>query len=225
MPIINRLIDLLLNLTTQQMALGLMACSALLLLIEDRRLALLALLAQYSLLALLVGLRVYTSIILVRAGLGLAVCLILLVTAVHAQAALAATPPAARNQRVSPRRRRQLSVGSSSLFRLAITAFAGLIAYGLWRTYPLPSISSEICLTSYWLMTVGLLLSVTGLEPLRIGYGLVTFLNGFEALYLVLERGLSVIGLLGIIDILIALAIAVCAETWLASMNRETTRC
>lgn len=76
-------------------------------------------------------------------------------------------------------------------------------------------------LTTYWLMALGLLMTITASEPLRLGFGLLTFLNGFESIYLSLEQSLLMITLLGLVDLIICLSIAACAESWLESLKRE----
>jgi hypothetical protein len=66
---------------------------------------------------------------------------------------------------------------------------------------------------------VGLVLMIAGIDPLRAGIGLLVLLNGFQALYAFLEHSLLVIGMLGVLDLLVALGIAVCTEFWLQSIH------
>ena len=70
-------------------------------------------------------------------------------------------------------------------------------------------------------MVIGLLSVLIGFEPLRIGLGLLTFVNGFETMYFFLEPSFVVIGILGMTQILIALAVAFFSEAWL-DMNPKT---
>ncbi len=96
-----------------------------------------------------------------------------------------------------------------------------LIAYGLWRAYPLFFVPEEITVTSYGLISIGVLLTLTSLDPLRMGLGVLTFANGFEALYLFLEPSLLVMTLVGVVQIILALGVIVCTEAWLESLKGE----
>jgi len=55
---------------------------------------------------------------------------------------------------------------------------------------------------------MGLLTAIWAGEPLKVGLGLLTFEGGFELFYTTQEKSLSVMGLLGIANLLVALAIA-----------------
>ena len=235
-PSVDRLLDFLASLTPSQVVMGLAIVSALMMIIEERRLSLVPLLIQYILLGLLVGPRFYRPIMFVRAGLGMAICLILYVTAQHVQEELGKlTGPngprslAAGNlgqsqeegwdSPLAPAWRAINLAGMGSVFRLIVIALGGIMAYGIWRTFPLSFVPAEINLTSYWLICIGLLLILTSADPLRMGFGLLTCINGFESLYLFLEQSLIVIGLLGVADIIIALSVVICAEAWLDSLK------
>jgi len=206
------------------------AASALLLVIEERRFSILALLTQYLLLSLFTSSYTYGPIFLVPVGLGLAVCFILYVTATHVQG----EPSALRqlldntssNWRTSPARVPH-TIGMAGIeiaFRLNIVALAGLTTYGAWRAYPLAMVPTETNLAGYWLISIGLLLILTSLDPLRMGLGALTIVNGFMGIYVYLEQSLVVISLLAVVNILIALAISACSESWLESLKGETSR-
>lgn len=217
------------SLGAHPLTLALVAGSALMLLLEERRLSLLALLLQYLLLGLLVGPRLYPPMALVRVGLGVAACLVLYITAGHVQGELRASPRPDREEeriwlsRVAPSVRVGQPSGTSAAFRLALVFLGGLTAYGLWHSHPVPDVPAEMNLTTYWLMSLGLLMAITATEPLRMGFGLLTFINGFESTYLFLEQSLLVITLLGIVDLIACLGIAACAESRLESLRREAS--
>ena len=82
----------------------------------------------------------------------------------------------------------------------------------------------ELSLVAYWLMSIGMLVALTSVEPLLTGFGLLTFMNGFEGMYLCLERSLLVVSLLNMVDLSIALGIVVCSEAWLESPRVEDTK-
>jgi len=114
--------------------------------------------------------------------------------------------------------------GMGALFRLMVLLLGGLVAYGLWRAYPLGIVPSGVSLTSYLLVAIGLLVTLTSADPLRIGLGVLTFVNGFEGTYLFLEHSLVMMALLSAVDIIIALGIVTCAEMWLVSLQVEAAR-
>ena len=204
------------TLSPDQIVLALAIFSALMLVIEDRRLVLIPLVAQYVLLPLLATPVLYRPIVWVRWGLGLAVGLLLFLTASNMEK---------RERRMAPTDSsppRWALLGSASMgtmFRVFSVALSGLAAYGLHQAYPIERVPAEVNLASYLLMIVGLVLMIAGIGPLRAGIGLLVLLNGFQALYAFLEYSLLVIGMLGALDLLVALGIAVCAEFWLQSIR------
>jgi hypothetical protein len=164
-----------------------------------------------------------------------AVCLVLSITAWHVERALhrqhlaiTALPQLWQSPLGSAARAvsvggQTLSVrGMGALFRLMVLVLAVLVAYGLWRAYPLAMIPAGVNLTTYLLVSVGLLVTLTSADPLRMGLGVLTFVNGFEGAYLFLENSLVMIALLSVADIVVALVIVACAEMWLVSLHTET---
>ena len=174
----DALLQTLSTLTVREVAIALAVVSVMLLAVEERRLALLPLLVQYLLLGSLVAAAVFSYIMLVRIAVGMAIFLMLYISAGHVEHALA--------KRSTREVRRPLGISSDigTLFRLATLVVGGLAAYGLWRSYPLPDLPSELGLASYWLMVIGLLMAVTSSDPLRVGYGVLTLLNGFWCFYI-----------------------------------------
>ncbi len=221
--------DWLFSLPLLELVLGLVVTSALLLILEERRLSVFVLGVQYALLAFLVGPQLYRPLTLVRLAAGLFVCSMLYLTAGHVQNALYGLLPP-----MSPRWTwkspgvmllRVLSLtGFGLVFRLMVVALGSLVAYGLWRNYPISAILPEINLAVYWLMSMGLLIILTGSEPLRMGLGMLTFMGGVEALYLLLEQSFMVTGLMSAVDIVLALAIVLAAEMWLVALSKEATQ-
>lgn len=227
MPNVEAIWDWLFTLPLSELVLGVVASSALLLILEERRLSIFVLAAQYLWLALLVGPQLYRPLTLVRLGVGLFVCGMLYLTAGHAQSALyGLLPPMSSTRRTwrtpGTMLLRVLSLtGFGLAFRLMVMALGSLVAYGLWRNYPISSIPPEINLVVYWLVSMGLLIIVTGLEPVRMGLGILTLMGGLETLYFLLEQGFLVAGLMSAVDIFLALAIVLCAEMWLAALGKE----
>lgn len=218
----------LLSLPLQELVLSIAATSALLLILEERRLSIFVLAAQYVLLALVVGPELYRPLTLVRLALGLFICGMLYLTAGHVQNALyGLLPPLIGRwtwKTPGVMLLRVLSLtGFGLAFRLMVVALGSLVAYGLWRNYPITAIPSEINLMVYWLMSMGLLVIFTSSEPLRMGLGILTVIGGVEALYLLLEHSFVVATLLGTMDIIVTLAIVLGAEMWLVNLHKEAT--
>ncbi|MHB0857268.1 MAG: hypothetical protein ACYC5M_06830 [Anaerolineae bacterium] len=220
---VEAILDSLRFLTPRQIALGLAGVSALLLVIEERRLVLVPLLVQYILLGLLGISSFFYPIVIIRIGVGIAICLMLYITAVHVERGLRRvghTPNPAWDSTAAPSQP-ALSFEMGPIFRLVVAALGGIAAYGLWRALPFQPVPDEFMLTAYWLICTGLLMTLISADPLRMGFGILTAINGFELLYLSLEQSLVIIGLLGVIDLVLALAISVCAENWLAQLRGE----
>lgn len=230
MPALDGFHKLLGSLSADQVILGLLVASGLMVVVEERRLSLSALLVQYLLLGVLVAPELYRPIATVRMGLGVAVCLVLYITAWHVEGALR-RQPAGNNGLPQTWPARAAGAGGQTppvrgmgaLFRFMVLLLAVLIAYGLWRTYPLDIIPAGVNLTSYLLVTIGLLVALTSADPLRVGLGVLTFVNGFEGTYLFLENSLVIVALISVIDIVVALGIVACAEMWLVSLGAEST--
>ena len=192
------------------MTIGLGVVSLITVVVVDRPLAIGLLFLQYLLLALLLDPWLHTTVTLLRLCQGLAICLILLVTAGQAQSACA------RAGLPGVRRWEGLSL------RVAAAAVCGLLAYGLMRAFPRAILHPDLNFAFYWLLCGGLVSLLISERPSHAGIGLLTLINGFEVLYLSLEKSLLVMGMLGIINILLALAIAFYAENWLAVLPDRT---
>jgi len=215
------------SLRLSDLVLGIAASSALLLILEERRLSIFILGSQYLWLALLVGPQLYRPLTLVRLGVGLFVCGMLYLTASHVQGALYGLLPPMPNTKWTWKTPwvmllRVLSLtGFGLAFRLMVVALGSLVAYGLWRNYPIVAIPAEINLAVYWLLSMGLLIVFTASEPMRMGLGILTFVEGITTLYFLLEHSFLVVGLLSAVEISLALAIVLAAEMWLAALSKE----
>ena len=205
-----------------------LACLAMAL-VEDRRVAILPLLAQLTMVTLLRDRELYRPVAVLRLVLGVAVCAVLYVSARHVE-------------RERPRRgfglesrtttadgapRALITEGLRTSFRFLTVLLGTLLAYGLALAYPVPAVPAHLGAAMYWLVTLGVLLVIVGGDPLRIGYGLIALMSGFQAVYLFLERGLLVIGLVSLLDVFVALGIALCTESWVdeVRLGLETEAC
>lgn len=215
MGVAARFWELLGALTPAQLAVGLSVTSVVLFLVEDRRVALLPLLAQYLVIGLIIGGRIFRPVLWLFVGFGVAVSLVLVLSAGRVQRVISASAlpldDDAEGEAASPD---ATLPTSGPVFNAMALILAGIGAYGVWRLYPMEGVPPELNLASYWLVANGLVLALVAQEPLRIGFGIITLLNGAISAYLLLERSLLVFALLGVMYGMVALATVVCTEGW-----------
>lgn len=219
----ERIISFWENAGSSHVALGLVLVCVAMLVFDNRRLGVVSLLLQYLMLGLVINALVFEPITWVRVGLGFSTCFVLYITASRVQRHIAREriEESATGDATAPDNA-PTAIGVSSMgltFRVMVLALGGLVGYGLWRTWPINFMAGAISLAVYWLIVVGLLMTMISSDPMRLGFGVLTFCNGVESIYLHLEQSLIVIGFLGIVDALVALAIVVCVENWLASFD------
>lgn len=196
---------------------------SLLLTVENRRFTSLVLLAQYIFFTLLLTPSLYELVIFARLAIALGICTILYITSLHVQKNVAASSKNASHTGDSAGSATVRAAWGTArlLFNLPALALAGLAAYSLWNVSPLTSISPAISLAGYWVIGLGLVTALVSEGSLRKGLGLMMIVSGFESLYLSIAQGLLVIGLLSVIDVMLALAIVYIAESWLDAQRRE----
>lgn len=200
------------SLSPAQLAISLSIASAVLFLVEDRRVALAPLLAQYVVLGLIIGGRVLQPVLYLFVGIGVAVSLVLILSAGRVQRVIARSERAGASAAQEPSSPSDVNAGP--VFNAMSLALAGVSAYAIWRVSPIPLIPPELSLASYWLVASGLVLAIVAREPLRMGYGIITLVNGAVSAYLLLERSLLVFALLGVLYGVTAIATVICAERW-----------
>lgn len=182
--------------SAEELVWGLFLTAGLIAVVEERRISLLVLLVQYALAGLLLSASLPASIALAKIAIGGMVFLTLFPTAWRSRS----KPPAEMEGQ-------KRTFATSFPFRLAGSALVGLVVYGLLQQYPWEGVPPPLAFASLFLMAMGLWTVVLGRGPFRIGLGLLTFQIGFELLFTIWERGLLVAGLLGLVNILLALAI------------------
>jgi membrane-bound metal-dependent hydrolase YbcI (DUF457 family) len=186
---------------------GLVVTASLIIMVRDWRVSLAALLAQYLLLGFLLTRLISPEVATVKTLVGALICLILYLTARRVrwgrQRGKDRFSPLFTGWEVFP-------VGLP--FRLLAVVLMGLVVSSLLKSYPLPEVPRDIGFACYWLALVGLLVMILTAEPLKTGLGLLTFIAGFELFYTGLESSLSLVGFLGIVNLLMALAIAYLAS-------------
>jgi hypothetical protein len=201
---------------TYQVAITLVVV-AVLLALGNRRLLVVPLMLQYVLVSALLSADISQPIFVIRVTLGAAISTILYITGNHMERTLAGKGVAAGEGPPA----RPLPPSMGGFFRLLALAWAMLMAFGLWNAYPLTNLPALLTLTAFVLLTLGVTLALVSPDPLHIGVGCLMLLTGFEAVYLSLEASLLVVALLGLLDILIALAISYNCEQWLDAIAEE----
>ncbi len=207
MELLHDIILSLSSLSHLELMVGLFITATVIIVLEDWRLCLWALLFQYVLVTLLLVRVMPLRVALVKVIVGGIVCAILYLTArrVHwgreivVNAGRHEPPPVPALWEVFP-----MNLG----FRLFVALLVAMIGYALASRYPFVREPAGIAQACYWLVGIGLLTVILTRDPFKIGLGLLTFEAGFEVLLSSLEKSLSVAALLGAVNLLVALAIA-----------------
>jgi hypothetical protein len=202
-------------------------------LVDDRRFSVLALAAQFMVLGVIIGSYVYRPILYLFAAIGVALGMVFYLSAGRVQREVTQDLPPAQGDNTalssltaaSQAKTVALQVErSGTVYGFSVLVLAGLLAYGLWQTLPTSAgVPAPLNLASYWLMANGMLLALTGTDPLRIGHALLTFVNGAVIPYLLIERSLLVFAMLGVLYGIIALSTVTCTEAWLETARTERT--
>ena len=194
-------------LTSPWIVIGVGLCAALLVILADWRLSLLAFAAQSVLLALLSTRLLPIEWAVLRMLVGGLIAVIWFISARRVR----------WGQRQAPARwwllrrgrgERWPLLSTVTLLRLLAVVLAGLVFFRLQERFILPVLPSDLVLACTWLWLMGFLAMGLSDEPLRAGLGLLTITAGFQLLYATLEPTALVIGLLGSLDLLLGLAVA-----------------
>lgn len=185
---------------------GLAITSALIVLLSDWRMSLLALLVQYVLANVLLIHFIHAEIALFKFIVGAMLCPVLFISARRVLGA-----PAMRRIRWKGGVRVWAAhdvFGVGLPFRFLAVVLVGLMGYGLLQRFALAEVPAYLNFAVIWLCLMGLLTMMLTGRPLKSGTGLLTFLTGFELYYVTIERGLLITGLLGALHLMVAMALA-----------------
>jgi hypothetical protein len=172
---------------------------------REWRLNVMALTIQYFFVVLLLTRMIRLEVAAVKGLIGWMICMVFYLT--ERRASVLEQPPAAEGTPVSKRRRRWVMSARAS-FCLLAGLLVSVAAYTAALRIPLPEVPTDITLACYLLAGLGLLLIGLSEAPMQVGFGLLSFLSGFDLFYVALETSLAVAGLLGAVSFLIALATA-----------------
>ena len=109
-----------------------------------------------------------------------------------------------------------LVVSAKVRFRVFAAFMVGIVGWQLVATgmLPFPIVSQFVTLGATQLVFQGLLLLAIARQPLKIGLGILVMYSGFGLLYSAVEPSLMVVGMLGLVDIAVALAICYMELVW-----------
>ena len=109
-----------------------------------------------------------------------------------------------------------LVISATIRFRVLAVFMVGIVGWQLVETgmLPFPVVSRYVTLGATQLVFQGLLLLAIAKQPLKIGLGILVMYSGFGLLYSAVEPSLMVVGMLGLVDIAVALAICYLELIW-----------
>jgi hypothetical protein len=210
---------------------ALLIASGLLVVLTNWRLLIFALGAQYILIGLMLTRVVPIELAAVKALVGVMICPVLYITArrVHwgqveedrdAEEEGTTAPPAAR-----PQHRWWWIIGPGLPVRVIVTALALAMSISLATRNALPItadqiLSRDFTIGAFSVMLLGLINTALAENPLKVGLGLLSFLAGFELFFTAVEPTLTIVGLLGLTNLILALAISYLTTAW-ASRRSE----
>lgn len=203
MPTLSEIVDLLAAVPTTTALITLAIAACMLVTTRDWRLSIFALTAHYVLAGIFLTRVIRSDIAMVKTLVGAMVCVTLYITARRVSEVAAPPTPASGKAPSSP-----LRLQSGWPFRLLV-AMMGLAVAGTAATQlTLPSTPHEVSLACLILSIQGLLALSLADEPLKGGLGILTVIIGFDLFYSGVEQSLTVVGLLGLVNFSITLAIA-----------------
>lgn len=223
MPTLPELLSQLQFISYETALLGLFITAGLILVSRDWRLLILVLLTQYILVGIILSRLVQPDIAVLKVLIGAFICPILFLSARQVAATPLSIADMLPQQTGSSHSgwRQKLSFGKFLLgsagrydfaatgfyFRLFLAFLLILITTTLSKTFPLPGLEPAITTAVYWLALAGLVTLTLTETPIKAGIGLFTVLTGFGLYYATLESSLLLIGLLGSVNLMLALSL------------------
>lgn len=207
MPSLDDLARAFAAVSANELLLGLLASVAVVMLVSDWRVSLLALAGQYILVAILLSTLIPLQIAAVRMIAGGMVATMFYITA----------------RRVYSRKRRQQRTPEEMPFfdepvrgvfwmnlpfRIIALALVALSVIALSGQFVLLNAPTLFWVTGLWLALGGLVTIALTRDALKLGMGLLFFTSGFGIIYLSIDNSLLIYALLVISDLVIALAVS-----------------
>jgi len=198
---------------------ALLIAAGLLVVLTNWRLLILALGAQYILIGLMLTRVVPIELAAVKALVGVMICPVLYITARRMHWGQAEEESDTEEAVVRPKRRWWWIMGSGLPVRVIVTALALAMSISLASRNPLPitvdqTLSRDFTVGAFSVMLLGLINEALAENPLKVGLGLLSFLAGFELFFTAVEPTLTIVGLLGLTNLILALAISYLTIAW-----------
>jgi len=184
---------------------GIFITASILVVAREWRLNVIALTVQYFFIVLLMTRMIRLEVAAVKGLIGWLICMVFYLT--ERRASEIEQPSTTKSAEGEQRLTRWMMSARTSFYLLAGILIA-VAAYTAALRIPLPQVPPDITLACYQMVGLGLLLIGLSETPLQVGFGLLTFLSGFDLFYVALEPSLAVAGLLGAVSFLIALSTA-----------------
>lgn len=197
---------------------GLLIAAGMLVVLVNWRLLIFALGAHYLLIGLMLTRVVPIELAAVKALVGIMICPVLFITARRVRWGQIDED---ETDHEPPRRRSIIGwfISPGLPLRLLAASLTAVLAVSLALRNPLsivgdPILSRDLTVATFGLLLLGLLNIVLNENPLKVGLGLLSLLAGFEMFYTVVDPTLTIVGLLGLTNLIIALAISYLTTAW-----------
>lgn len=215
MPTLVDILERLSFLAAMPAVAGIFVTAMILVVSRDWRLNVMALTVQYFFVVLLLTRLIRLEVAAVKGLIGWMICMVFYLTERRASAfgehSDVFHPPVPEHEdedAAASQRYRRWVMSARSSFCLLAGLLVSVAAYTATLRFPLPEVPTDITLACYLLAGLGLLLVGLSEAPMQVGFGLLTFLLGFDLFYVALEPSLAVAGLLGAVSFVIALSTA-----------------
>ena len=205
---------------------ALLIAAGALVVLTNWRLLIFALGAQYILIGLMLTRVVPIELAAVKALVGVMICPVLYITARRVHWGQVEEESDSEEEEVEqPRRRWWWIVGAGLPVRVIVATLALAMSISLASRNPLPIttdqiLSRDFTVGAFSVMLLGLINAALAENPLKVGLGLLSILAGFELFFTAVEPTLTIVGLLGLTNLILALAISYLTTAW-ASRHSE----
>lgn len=191
---------------------GILVTANILVISREWRLNVFALIVQYFFVVMLMTRLIRLEVAAIKGLIGWMICMVFYLTERQGEDLARAARPniEARPEAASERRWRRWAMTARTAFSLLAGLLVSVVAYMAALRFPLPTevIPPDISLACYLMVGLGLLAIGLNESPMQLGIGLLTFLAGFDLFYVAVEPSLVVVGLVGAVSLLIALAVS-----------------
>ncbi len=193
---------------------GLSIAAAALVILVNWRFLIIALGAQYVLIGLMLTRIVPLELAAVKALVGVMICPVLYITARRVNWGQGQLDDEEEEEEAEPKPRRLEWLISPGLpVRIIVAVLAVAFSLSLAQRNPLPitgdqALSRDLTVGAFSVILLGLLNAALAENPLKMGLGLLSIIAGFELFYTAVEPTLTIVGFLGLTNLILALAIA-----------------